>query len=178
MIQRLQTDVAPALEAGRRETTRVLAEVQRTLTPGQWQMLAADLRTGNATAARAGGGGRGGFNAVGMLDRMLANPIPVLLTFSDTLKLTVAQVDSIRKISDGLEETLAKRRQQLGEKITEAQRGEQGRVFQELQPDIQAVRQEVTAALEAVSKLMTSEQWAQLPEQVRNPFRGQGRQRP
>jgi hypothetical protein len=176
VIQRMQADVAPALEAGRRETTRVLAEVQRALTAEQWQKLPATLRTGNV-AAQTGAGGRGSFNAVGMLDRMLANPIPVLLTFKDTLKLTDAQVAGIREISERLEQTLAKHRQQMGDRITGAQQGEQGRMFQQLQPEIQAVRQEVTSALEAIAKLMTKEQWEQLPEQVRNPFRGQGRAR-
>jgi hypothetical protein len=68
------------------------------------------------------------------------------------------------------------RREDLGKKLDSAPANDQGRVFMELQPTIEATRKEVTDALAEVQKVLTAEQWQRVPEQVRNPFRQNQRQ--
>jgi hypothetical protein len=170
IMQRIQLEVTPTIEAARRETNQTMQLVQRELSAEQWQMLPARLR------GAQGGRGGGGFNAVGMLDRMLANPIPVLLQFQDSLKFTAEQVTGIQAISSELEAKLAKRREELGRRFDNVQGAQQGRIFQEIQPQIQASRTEVTEALKAVERILTPEQWRQLPERVRAPFQTQPQQ--
>ena len=106
---------------------------------------------------------------VGLLDRMLANPIPVLLDLKDTLDLSPQQVAQIELISGRLQERLNQRREDLGQKLNTSAT-DQGRIFAELQPAIEVTRREVADALAEVRKLLTEQQWQRVPEQVRNPF--------
>jgi len=172
-MQRLQLEAVPHISGARREITQALTDAQRAVSSEQWQKLPATIR--NAGQA-PGGQGRGqGFNAVGMIDRMLANPIPVLLEMKDALKLTAEQVQQIQAISARVDGSLASRREQLGRRFDNVQPGQaQGQVFQQIQPDIQAARGEVTTALKEIEKLLTSDQWKQVPERVKNPFQNQG----
>jgi hypothetical protein len=169
IMQRVQLEITPTIEGGRRETQQTMQFAQRELTPEQWQRVPARVRnTGNT-----GRGGGGGFNAVGMIDRMLVNPIPVLLSLKDTLKLTPEQVTKIQEISNAVQEKLAKRREELGRRFDNVQGEQQGRVFQEIQPQIQSARAEVTSALKEIEKILTSDQWKRVPERIRNPFQQQ-----
>jgi hypothetical protein len=158
---RLQNTLGPLLNAGRRDINSTLQDVRQQLTPQQWQRLPLALRS-------AGQGGRG-FNVVGLLDRMLANPIPVLLDLKDTLNLSAEQVAQIQVISGRLQERLNERREDLGRRLNTSAT-DQGRIFAELQPAIEVTRKEVADALAEVRKLLTEVQWQRVPEQVRNPF--------
>jgi len=168
-VQRLR-ELQPQIEGARSESTLAMRQAQNELTAEQWQKVPARLRgTGGQ------GAGRGGFNAVGLLDRMLVNPLPVLLSLGETLKLTPDQVSSIQTVSRELDEKLAHRREELGKRFDNVQPGQQqGQVFQQIQPDIEAGRNEIRAALTQVEKLLTSEQWKQVPERIRNPFQNNG----
>ena len=132
---------------------------------------------GPGGGAQTPGGQPRGFNAVGMLDRMLANPIPVLLALKDTLGLTAEQVARIDTISAELQTKLNARREELGKRFDSVQGDQQVRVFQEVQPQIEESRTQVRAALEAVQKVLTAEQWERVPERVRNPFQQTGPRR-
>ncbi len=162
-LTRAMASLEPVYNAGRRAITDALQRARRELGPEQWQRLPLSLR-GGASAGR-------GFNAVGLMDRMLANPIPVLLELKDSLNLSVEQVTQIRAVSDKLQEGLNARREEMGKRLDSASAGEQGRIFSELQPTIEATRKEVTDALAQVQRLLTPDQWQRVPEQVRNPFR-------
>lgn len=143
-------------------------------------MAARDL----AGAAGRDRGGRGGFgdgftgmfrreesgNFVGLVDRMLANPVPVLLELKDNLALSADQVARVQEISAALQEKLMKRREELGRKLESVSAPQQGQLLLELQPIIEMTREEVTNALAKVQKVLTPEQWAKVPNQVRNPF--------
>ena len=129
---------------------------------------------GGGPGGRAAGAAGRGFNVVGLLDRMLANPIPVLLELKDTLGLSAEQVAAVEKISAALQEKLNERREALGKRLDGVSGPEQMRAFAELQPEIEAVRREVTEALAAVQKVLTPEQWQRVPERVREPFRRRG----
>jgi predicted glycoside hydrolase/deacetylase ChbG (UPF0249 family) len=103
---------------------------------------------------------------------MLANPLPVLLALRDTLKLTTEQVTQIEAISDQLQETLNRRREELGRRFDNLQGAQQAQAFAQIQPEIERTRNEVTAALRQVERILTPEQWQQVPERVRSPFQG------
>lgn len=164
-IDRAQRALQPALEAGRADISVALQAARRELTNEQWQRLPLALRAGTAQA-----GGRGGFNAIGLIDRMLANPIPVLLELSDTIQLQTEQIAGIEKISRQLQDQLNQRRAELGRRLDNMSGQDQRRVFVELQPIIEATRNEVAKAMKQVQNVMTAEQWQRVPERIRDPF--------
>jgi hypothetical protein len=168
LAQQVQLQIQPHLTGARRESADAMMQVQRELSAEQWQKLPESVR---ATAQQQQ---RGGFSAVAFLDRMLANPLPVLLELKDTIRMTPEQVAQIEKLSTDLQISLAKRREDLGKRFDNVQPGaEQGRIFADLQPDIERARNEITAALRAAERLLTAEQWRQVPEQIRNPMQPQ-----
>jgi hypothetical protein len=167
VLQQLQLEVQPNLESARRETTEAMRMTQRELTEEQWAMLPNALRREAAQGAQRTAGT---FNAVGVIDRMLANPIPVLLELRDTLKLTDAQVTQIQAVSDELQVRLNRRRDELGRRFDNVAAQQQMRIFQEIQPELERTRTEVAAALRQVERILGREQWEQVPEQIRNPF--------
>lgn len=166
-LQQLQLEIQPQIEGGRREGVEAMRQVQRVLTEAQWAMLPQDLR------ATAQGQQRGAFNPVALLDRMLANPLPVLLSLRDSLAMTPQQVAGLEAVSAALQEKLNARREALGKRFDNLRQGEQGRIFGEIQPDIERTRREVQDALKEAEKLLTKEQWQKVPEQVKNPFQAQ-----
>jgi hypothetical protein len=166
-VMRAMSALEPVYNAGRKHISDALQQARRELRPEQWQRLPLSLRGG-------GGAGRG-FNAVGLMDRMLANPIPVMLELKDSLKLSPEQATQIRALSDKLQERLNVRREEMGKKLDSASATDQGRIFMELQPTIEATRKEVTDALTQVQRVLSAEQWQRIPEAVRNPFRGNNR---
>lgn len=164
-FERAQRALQPALEAGRSDMSKALQTARRELTTEQWQRVPLSLRAGTTPAA-----GRGGFNAIGLIDRMLANPLPVLLDLRDTLQLQPEQIARIETISRALQQKLNERRTELGKKLDNMSGQDQRRVFMELQPMIESTRNEVSKSLKQVQRVMTAEQWQRVPEQVRNPF--------
>ena len=171
LMQRLQLEIAPQLSQAQTEITQALRSVETAIGATAWGKLPPRIR--NIGQRAAGGPGRGGFNATGLIDRMLANPIPVLLSLKDTLKLTPEQVTQIQAISSKVDESLTKRREDLGKRFDNVQGQEQGRVFQEVQPQIEAARKEVTTALQQIEKIIGKEAWQKVPERIRNPFANQ-----
>ncbi|MGH7464561.1 MAG: TonB-dependent receptor domain-containing protein, partial [Longimicrobiales bacterium] len=83
--RQIQQQIQPHVAGAQREAAEAMALVQRELSEEQWQQLPQSLRS-------AGQQQRGGFNAVGFLDRMLANPLPVLLELKTSLGMTPEQV--------------------------------------------------------------------------------------
>ncbi|HEX6309353.1 MAG TPA: TonB-dependent receptor [Longimicrobiales bacterium] len=167
LMQQVQLELQPQLEGARRESAEAMTAVQRALTAEQWDRVPQSLRSAGETR-------RGGFNAVGFLDRMLANPLPVLLELRDTLQLTQDQVAALERLSGDLQVSLSRRREELGRRFDNVAAGtEQGRIFQEIQPEIERARGEITDALKAAEKVLTADQWKQVPEQIRNPFQPQ-----
>jgi hypothetical protein len=93
-----------------------MTQVQRELSAEQWEMLPASLRQTQQQQQR------GSFNAVGFIDRMLANPLPVLLELRDTLRMTPEQIAQIEKLSTDLQVSLAQRREDLGRRFDNVSR--------------------------------------------------------
>jgi hypothetical protein len=160
------------IDGGQRDIQDAVRLAERALTPELWLKLPAAVRSAGEAQQR----GPGGFNAVALIDRMLANPIPVLLALADTLALSTDQVAQIQALSAELQATLDTRREELGKRFDNAQNGpQQGRIFQEIQPEIEATREEVRAALQAVQKILTGDQWKLVPDRIKNPFQQGGR---
>ena len=168
-MQTVQLEIQPQMEGARQQTGEAMRAAQRVLTEQQWAMLPQNIRS-----SAQSGGARAGFNAVQLIDRMLANPLPVLISLKDSLHYTPEQVAQLEALSAGLQEKLNTRREQLGKRFDNTEQQEVGRIFGDIQPDIDRTRKEVQDALKAAEKVLTREQWAKVPERVKNPFQGPG----
>jgi len=118
-------------------------------------------------------GGAGDMSPAGIVDRMLANPIPVLLALRDTLELTDEQAARIQVVSDSLQVKVDARRAEMAERFVDVQLSDiqsMARIFQQLQPQTEAYRREVGTAMAEVRRILTEEQWEKVPPRVRNPF--------
>ena len=174
----VQLQIQPHIEGGRREAREAMQQVQRELVAEQWARLPVQVRNsvnepnqgGGGPGGQGGQGGRGNFNPVAMLDRQLANPIPVLLELKATLNMTPEQITQVEKISTDLSVALAKRREELGKRFDGVNQQQQGQIYQQMQPQIEQGRTEIRNALQAVEKVLGPAQWQQVPEQIRNPF--------
>ncbi len=174
--------VQPEIEGAQAETTAIMAEVQALLTESQWESVPVALRGGGAAAMVRGQGGAGGFaggragagfNALGTLDRMLANPLPVVLEFADPVGMSDAQIGRIQGISATLDRALNERRADLGRRFDGVPPQEQMNLFREIQPQIDRGREEIQGAMAQVREVLSPEQWQQLPPQVRNAGQAQ-----
>ncbi|TVP77017.1 MAG: hypothetical protein EA352_04530 [Gemmatimonadales bacterium] len=168
----------PELDGARAEVEDALREAEEALGEELWEQLPAPLRSGIAApgGGRAGAGGAagmaggGGFNALGTLDRMLANPIPVVLEFRDRVGMSDEQIQQIEVISGELDRELIRRREQLGRRFDGVEGPRALQLFREVQPEIRAGREDMDAAMERVRRVLTPEQWRQLPEALRQPM--------
>jgi len=169
--QLFEGTVRPQVDGAREERTAALRSAQEQLSPDQWARLPAELRS---LVAEGAGAGRAtqpqAFSALGTLDRMLANPLLVLLDLKDILRFTQEQVGAIERASTALQEKLNARRETLGSRFDGVAPADQARVFQEIQPGIEEGRGEIRAALREAEAILTAEQWGQVPAAVRDPF--------
>jgi hypothetical protein len=178
LMQRLIGQLRPHVEGAQRDRIEAMRKVREALGDSLWGRLPEAVRAhaeppqpqqGGRGMMRGPGGARD-FNAVATLDRMLANPVPVLLELRDTLGLSEDQVRRVQVISDELQRALDSRRATLGRRFDGVPPAEQGRIFAEMHPDIERGRREAMQALERVQRILTPEQWRLVPETVRNPF--------
>jgi hypothetical protein len=125
---------------------------------------------GGGFAAIFGGGGGGGVNPNAA--RVLS-PVGRILELRDTLGLDTAQV---RRLQD-LQDALGARNDSLGTAIREKIRklGDNPApelVFSTVRTDIEKGRTIITDALKQAEAILTPEQWAKVPANVKNPFAG------
>jgi hypothetical protein len=136
-------------------------------------------------AARFGGGpgGAGGFAA--RFERVLPNPITQILDRKDSLALTDSQVVRLTTLRDSLDARNKHVQDAVKEAIDKAGANpDPGALFGALRPKLEEGRANTQKALAEAKTILTSAQWAQLPDRLRNggqqgfgPGRGQG-QRP
>ena len=140
----------------------------------QREALQGLLRGGRGAGGPRGGGGRAG--ARGLLDaraaveRVAPNVASTVLELRDSLALTPEQVDRLTRLRD----SLAARNDSLIAVATEQAAGPGGggnpqATFAAIRPTLEAARDGYRATLESVRTVLTAEQWAKLPEAVRNP---------
>ena len=140
------------------------------------EMLQGFLR-GGAGGPGVPGGGRGGFDVATMIERLAPDPVKPVLDRRDTLQLTNPQVaaltalaDSFRVQRDSLVASL-----QADAAAATTSGNDLGAMFQRLQPKLQQSRNDYLAAVTKVRAILRPEQWALLPEEIRNPtLRGPG----
>jgi hypothetical protein len=172
LTREYQLEVQPQVDGARREIVEAMRQVERVLTPQQWESLPIAVRTAGTDRPRGAPGG--GFNAVAALDRALANPLAVLLELRTALAFTPEQVTALETLSAGVQARLDARRTDLGKAFDGIRPDQQMQVFGQVQPQITAARAEVTAALLQAQAILTPEQWQQVPQQVRTPYQQQG----
>ena len=133
----------------------------------------------------------GGFDFAAILDRISPNPSRLIIDLKDSLKLTPQQIVRLQLIGDSLESKSAMLEDSLEARVASAPppgaapagapaqagvqpgqpapRGELQAVFQRVQPLLQQARANYLAAVKSIEEILTPEQWAQLPENFRNP---------
>lgn len=136
---------------------------------------------GGGAGGRGGqGGGGGGFGGLfggggGGAAARQASPIGRMIELRDSLGLDSIQVQKLQVINDSLvarNDTLGK---EIRAKVTKlGNNPDPSLVFSTIRPDIDRVRALFTATLKEAEAVMTKEQWAKVPPNLKNPFGGFG----
>jgi Spy/CpxP family protein refolding chaperone len=114
-----------------------------------------------------------------MVRRLAPNPTPPLMDLKDVMKLTPEQIAKIKAIGDSLDAKTAELTTRLEANMQKEAKsgGDLQTLFPKLQPMLQEARNNYLTATQAIQKLLTPEQWAEVPESVKNPsLRPGGRQ--
>lgn len=158
--------------------------------------LRAAFGAGGAGGGAGGGGGPGGFGGGpggqgaggpgggafgGGIARLLENnPIKRLIAI-DSLALTDAQKAQLQPISDSLDAAGKAAVAAFQARVEKAGANpDVAALFGGLRPTLEAAQRSVRASLVAAERILTPEQWARVPADVKNPlagFGGQGGQR-
>lgn len=122
------------------------------------------------------------FDPQAIFDRLLANNALVLIIeMRDSLQLTADQVTRLQALRDSLktklEPLVAEAKQKLGER-QDANQEQMGEVFREIGPSIRRAREEIRKSMQEAQKVLTSEQWKKLPENLKNAARASMRLQP
>ena len=125
------------------------------------------------TAGRFGGpgGGAGGpGNFASRFERVLPNPITQILARKDSIALTDSQVVRLTTIRDSLD---AKNKQVSDEVKSVIEKAganpDAGALFGALRPKLEEGRANAQKAVAEAKGILTAEQWAKLPERIKNP---------
>ncbi len=117
-----------------------------------------------------GGGGAVPSDFAARLAQILANPIPAILGYRDSLQMTADQIARLQAISDSLD---AATRDVSDSLIAESRRaGEHAdptTVYDRLRPKLAEGRRHIRHALEAAQGVLTPRQWARLPDAIKTP---------
>jgi hypothetical protein len=147
-------------------------QVQARMAVGRVQQGGGGRGMGGAMGGGGWRGGQGGAGGAGgsaaMIDRLLVNPIEGILALRDSLQLTAEQTDLLQVVSDSLQAYQA----ELGDSLREMQRtagagGNPAVLFQTLAPRLQEARARTQRALDEAEEILTPEQWARVPEELR-----------
>ena len=128
--------------------------------------------------ARAGGqrpGGRGNvFDINAAVRRFLPNPVDAIIGMKDSLGLSEDQLAQLRPIGAALTQRNDSVAKAVAAQVQSAAGANPGQVFQQLRPQLAQSTADFTATLEAIRKILTAEQWAKVPQRVKNPLAPQG----
>ena len=131
-----------------------------------------------AAGGRAAGAPGRNFDLRTIVNRVAPNPVATIIEMRDTLKLTPEQVQRLQAIADALSAKNDSLIASVEEQIAKGQGGaDLAAVFPNIQPRLQEARNNYLAAVKSAQEVLTPEQWAQLPEAVRNPTLQRGLQR-
>jgi hypothetical protein len=119
-----------------------------------------------------GGGPRGGgfANFLERFETLIPNPARQVLELRLGLRLTEDQTRRLTELGDS---TAALNRRLADSTLAEIQkageRPDPGRLFASIRPLLERGQANFVAALKAVQDILTPEQWAQVPERIKNP---------
>jgi hypothetical protein len=130
-----------------------------------------------AAGGAGGGGAAGGANFPGAALLNL-NPANAILQLKDSLQLTEVQVAAIKPLAD----SVAARNAELGREVQETIRAaganpDMGAVMARVNTRLESFRGETEAVIKRLQGILTAEQWARVPERIKNPPRLGGQQR-
>ena len=114
---------------------------------------------------------RPAFDVRAIVRRLAPNPVTPLTDMKDMLKLTPEQLAKIKLIGDTLDaktEAVTKRVEDEMKKQDKSG-GDLQTLFPKLQPLLQEARNNYVQATQSLQKVLTPEQWAEVPESVKNP---------
>ena len=120
---------------------------------------------------KAGASSRPRLDVRAIVRRLAPNPVTPILDLKDILKLTPAQEAGLKAIGD----SLSARTDSVTRRVeAEMQKQDKGggdlqTLFPKLQPMLQDARNNYVQATQSIQKLLTAEQWAEVPESVKNP---------
>lgn len=153
-----------------------------TLGPDRMRDMIQAMRGGGGGGRGPGGPGAGaGGPAANVSMAAAANPINAVIQLKDSIALTEEQLRKLQPLSD----SLAARNATLGAEMRKVvQDGganpDMGAMFGRIRPLLEKVQKQNADAMRAVEKILTSEQWAKVPERIKRGQRpgmgGQGRQ--
>jgi hypothetical protein len=119
---------------------------------------------------RVGGGGAGAVNVRNMIERVAPNPVAGIIALKDTLALTQQQIESLNLVADTLRVATDTLAAELQRKVDSLGTNVDVRtVFPAIQPRLQEGRNAYLKAIDSAKQILTAEQWAKLPESIRNP---------
>jgi hypothetical protein len=128
-----------------------------------------------ALAQRAAGrvGGPGGFAS--RFDRVLPNPIAQILARKDSMALTDSQVVRLTTLRDTLDAKNKHVQDELKAVIDKAGANpDPGALFGSIRPKLDEGRTNTQKALAEAKTILTAEQWAGLPDRIKNAGQQQG----
>ena len=104
------------------------------------------------------------------LTQILPNPIPAILGYRASLRLTADQVARLQAISDSLDAALRDVSDSLSAESRRAgERADPTALYDRLRPKLAEGRRHIRHALEAAQGVLTRDQWAGLPDAVKTP---------
>ena len=119
---------------------------------------------------RVGGGAAGAINVRNMIERVAPNPVTEIIAMKDTLALTPHQIASLNLVADTLRMTTDTLAAELQRKVDSLGTNVDVRtVFPTIQPRLQEGRDAYLKAIDSAKLILTADQWAKLPESIRNP---------
>jgi hypothetical protein len=145
----------------------------------------AQRAAGRLGGGPGGGGGPGNFAS--RFDRILPNPITQILARKDSIALTDSQVVRLTTLRDSLDAKNKRLSDAVRSDIEKAGANpDPGALFGALRPKLEEGRGNTQKAIAEAKTILTPEQWAQLPDRVKNagqqgfggPQGQNGRQRP
>ena len=171
-IERLfDLEVRPLVDEARSEISDAMRELREAVAVEQWERLPQEIRVlGPGEDPLPSLALTQSLSGLQILDRMLANPLAVMLDLHEVIELDEVQVQALGLVSDRLQERLIERRELLGRRLENVPVEELLDAFREIFPGIEEGREEIRSALRSAEALMTAEQWGRIPAVVRDPF--------
>jgi hypothetical protein len=147
-----------------------------------------DMIRGMIGGGGGGGGGRGGQGGPGgaaggpgggpgafAMGGPNANPVAAVIALKDSVGLSEAQVAKLKPLGD----SIATKSAALGAEFQKLMKDaganpDMGALFGKIRPKLEAMRKEREAAIKEIQAVLTPEQWAKLPDRIKNPQQGPG----